>query len=309
VGERIVECVPNVSEGRDRRAVDAIAGAVRETDGAWLLDTHVDPDHNRSVLTFAGEPEAVVQAAVRLAGHAVELIDLSRQRGVHPRLGALDVLPFVPLRGISMEECAELAVRAGEEIWRGHRIPVYLYEHAARRPGRRNLADVRRPQFEGLRDAAPADASSRPDIGGPGLHPTAGAIAVAARKILIAFNIQLETGDISVARRIARRIRASSGGLPAVKAMGVLLASRNLAQVSMNLTDFEMTPPHVAFEEVSREAEREGTSVLASELVGLIPEKAVRMAGGRNLLWENLTPASILENRLAEAVDQGRDTI
>jgi glutamate formiminotransferase len=297
--ERLVECVPNVSEGRNAETLAALGQTLAGRPGVALLDRHADPDHNRAVFTFAGEPAAVSAAAVELAGRAAALIDLNRSWGAHPRIGALDVLPFIPLRGVSMAECAWLAVSAGEEIWRRFRIPVYLYESAARRPEGRNLADVRRGEFEKLRAEAPTNPSRRPDIGGPGLHPTAGAIAAGARKILVAYNINLAAPDASAARRIARRIRESSGGLPCVKAMGLWLPSRGLAQVSTNLVDYTVTPPHVVFAAVRREAELEGVAVTGSELVGLAPRAALEAPPGLDLMWENLHPGSILEDRLA----------
>ncbi len=300
--DRLVECVANISEGRDPDRVDRIATAITGIDGCWVLDIESDGDHNRSVLTFAGAPEAMVEAAVRVAGRCADLIDLNRHRGAHPRIGALDVVPFIPLHGLGMAACAALAVQAGGEIWRRHRVPVYLYGEAARRDNHRRLPDIRRGQFEGLRAAVADDPSRRPDIGGPALHPTAGATAVGARKTLIAYNIQLDTPDAAVAAEIARRVRESSGGLPHVLAMGILLPSRGLAQVSMNLTDFETTPPHVAFEAVAREAALRGVSVKSSELIGLIPQRALELAEERDLLWENLTSASVLEHRLAQVI-------
>jgi glutamate formiminotransferase len=296
----LVECVPNFSEGRDPEKVLRLAEAIRSSGGVALLDVHSDPDHNRSVITFAGSPEAVLEAAVRAAGAAVELIDLTRHQGVHPRIGALDVLPFVPLEGVGLEECASLAVRAAEEIWRRHRVPAYLYEAAARRPDRKNLAAIRRGQFERLREEALTNPNRRPDVGGPGLHPTAGAVAVGARKILIAFNIQLATADVEVARRIAARIRAASGGLPEVKAMGVYLASRRQAQVSMNLTDFEITPPWRVYLAVQEEAAREGVTIAGAELIGLAPRKALEAPPGVSLPLAGFDESRILEVRLAE---------
>jgi glutamate formiminotransferase len=297
---RVIECVPNFSEGRDARVVERIASAIESVDGVWLLGKERDADHNRSVITFAGAPEAVLEGALAGVAQAVESIDLTTQRGVHPRIGAADVVPFIPVEGIAMEECVRLAWRAGEEIWRRIRVPVYFYEAAARRAERARLENIRRGQFEGLREAVRTDPDRRPDAGDAELHPTAGATAVGARKFLIAYNINLATADVEIARRIARTIRASSGGLACVKAMGVMLASRNLAQVSMNLTDFETTPIHVVFEAVKREAAGYGVSVLASELIGLIPRKALEMAAGVDLQWENLRPDSVLEQRIAD---------
>src|ERR1700690_120658 len=221
----LVECVPNFSEGADAGRVQAIVAAMRE-DGVHLLDWSMDADHNRSVVTIAGEPAAVVEAAVRSAGKAVELIDLTGQEGVHPRIGAADVIPFVPVRGIKLEQCVMLARQAGLEIWRRFGVPVYFYEGAATRPDRVNLEDVRRGQFEGLRDAVEKEPSRRPDLGGPGLHPTGGACAVGARKFLVAYNIYFDSADVATVRAIAREIRAASGGLKGVKAMGVLAHGR-----------------------------------------------------------------------------------
>lgn len=298
---RLVECVPNFSEGRDRETVDAIASAALSVAGVALLDRQMDPDHNRSVLTMAGEPDRVAEAAVRAAAKAVERIDLNRHRGVHPRIGAADVIPFVPLEGSSIEECAELAVRTGERLWNELGVPVYLYEAAARRADRVNLANIRRGQFEALRREAPVNPERAPDIGGPALHPTAGATAAGARKFLIAFNINLGTPDAEIARRVARAIRESGGGLSHVKAMGVFLASRNLAQVTMNLTDFERTPMHAVFQAVSREAARYGVSVAGSEVVGLIPRKALEMSAGFDLRLENPASGCVIESRLERA--------
>ncbi len=296
---RLIECVPNFSEGRDLAKVDAIVRAMSDVSGAWILDRSSDADHNRSVVTLAGKPEAVAEAVIRGAGKAAELIDLTQQSGVHPRIGATDVIPFVPLEGVSVAECVALARRAGQELWNRFRIPVYFYEAAATRPERSHLETIRKGQFEGLRAAAPRDPSRAPDIGGPGLHPTAGATAVGVRKFLIAYNICLNTKDVSTARDIARTIRASSGGLPCVKAMGVEIESRGLAQVSINLTDFEVTPLHVVFDAVKREAGRRGCAVAGSEIIGLVPLKAIDLSAEDYLLLEHFSPAQVLENRLA----------
>ncbi len=297
----MILCVPNFSEGRDRGVVDAIVRAIESVEGIVVLDREMDADHNRSVVTFVGPVETVVEAAVRGVGKAAELIDLTRHSGAHPRIGAADVLPFVPLEGVRIEQCVELAVRAGEEIWRRCRIPVYFYEAAARDPERVRLESIRRGQFEGLRDEVRTNAARRPDLGGPELHPTAGATVVGARKFLIAYNINLATGDLETAKRIARKVRASSGGLPHVKAMGVELRDRQRAQVSMNLTDFEQTPVHVAFEAVEREARNEGAAIEGSEIIGLIPKKALEMSAAHFLKVKNFNPSQILENRLAGA--------
>jgi glutamate formiminotransferase len=296
---RLIECVANFSEGRDLAKVDALVDSMSGVAGAWVLDHTSDADHNRSVITLAGNPEAVAEAAIRGAGKAAELIDMTRQEGVHPRIGATDVIPFVPLDGISMEECVALAWRVGHELWRRYRIPVYFYEAAATRPERVNLENVRKGQFESLREEALRDPDRSPDIGEPRLHPTAGATAVGVRKILIAYNIYLNTSDVSVAKEIARSIRFSSGGLPNVKAMGVEMKTRGLAQVSINLTDFEVTPLHLVFETVKSEAERRGCAVVGSEIIGLIPRKAIELSPEPYLQLENFSPAQVLENRLA----------
>src|SRR5579885_747623 len=240
--QKIVECVPNFSEGRDAARVEAIVAAIQEVAGVWVLDREMDADHNRSVVTLAGEPEAVAEAVLRAVGRAAELIDLRQHQGAHPRVGATDVVPFVPVQGITLEECVALAHRVGRKIWERYRIPVYFYEAAALRADRVNLEDVRRGQFEGLREEVLRNFERVPDVGGPALHPSAGATIVGARKFLIAYNVNLGTGDLTVAQKIARAVRFSSGGLRFVKAMGVELKSRGIVQVSMNLTDFEQTP-------------------------------------------------------------------
>jgi glutamate formiminotransferase/formiminotetrahydrofolate cyclodeaminase len=244
---------------------------------------------------------------VRGVETAVKRIDLTRHSGGHPRIGAADVVPFVPLEGVSMEDCIALARQAGEEIWRRCGVPVYYYEAAARDPERARLENIRRGQFEGLREEVRTNAARRPDVGGPELHPTAGATVVGARKYLIAYNINLATSDVEVARRIARKIRASSGGMPHVKAMGVELKERHRAQVSMNLTDFEQTPVGAVFEAVRREAASEGTAIEGSEIIGLIPKKALEMAAAHFLHVENFRPGLVIENRLAEMAPASGD--
>src|ERR1019366_8860802 len=299
--KRLIECVPNFSEGRDLAKVDALVDAMSGVPGAWVLDRTSDPDHNRSVITLAGEPEAVAEAAIRGVGAAAELIDMTRQSGAHPRIGATDVLPFIPLEGSTIEDCVALARRVGHEIWARYRVPVYFYEAAATRPERVNLENIRRGQFEGLLADAMRDPDRSPDIGEPRLHPTAGATAVGVRKLLIAYNILLNTNDVSIARKIAKAIRFSSGGLRYVKAIGVALKARRVAQVSINLTDFEQTPLHRVFEMVKREAGHHGCAVTSSEIVGLIPRKAIELSAEYYLQLENFSPARVLENRLAIA--------
>ena len=295
----LVECVPNFSEGRDPARIAALEAAIASVAGSHILHRTSDTDHNRSVVTFAGEAEAVLESAIRAAARAAELIDLNRQRGVHPRLGALDVLPFVPLGETTLQDCVTLAHRAGERIWRELQIPVYFYQAAALRPDRVLLEKVRQGQFEGLRDAVLVDETKCPDLGGPALHPTAGAVIIGARPVLIAYNINLATADLQIAKNIARAIRTSSGGLPCVKALGLPLASRGLVQVSMNLTDFTVTPPHVVFREVSRLASAAGVAVVESELIGLIPGKAVEIGFADALKLPKFQSDLVIENCLA----------
>jgi glutamate formiminotransferase / formiminotetrahydrofolate cyclodeaminase len=296
--KRLIECVPNFSEGRDASKVDAIVAAMREVPGVFLLDRESDADHNRSVVTIAGEPEPVAEAALRAVGKAAELIDLTQHTGAHPRLGATDVVPFIPIEGVAIEDCIALAKKVGREIWERYRIPVYFYEAAAQRPERTNLENIRKGQFEALREEVPRNPDRAPDVGEPRLHRTAGATVVGARKFLIAYNINLSTPDLEIAKKISKNIRFSNGGLRYVKAMGVNLRARNLAQVSINLTDFEQTPMHRVFEMVKREAERYGVAIVGSEIVGLIPKKAIELTADFYLQLENFSAAQVLENRI-----------
>ncbi len=293
MSETVIECVPNFSEGSDRSKVQAIVDAMR-VDGVSLLDWSMDRDHNRSVVTIAGPPAAVIEASVRAAGRAAELIDLTAQRGVHPRIGATDVIPFVPVSGISLPQCAMFARQAGHEIWKRHGIPVYFYEAAASRPDRALLEHVRQGQFEGLRELVLRDAARRPDLGGPALHPTAGASAVGARKFLIAYNLYLDRPDVTAARAIAKTVRGANGGLVGVKAMGVLVQGR--AQVSLNITDFRLTPVGDAFASVCRLAETHGAKVVDAELIGLLPEEAFE----RDSEWVRLIKQFKPEERILE---------
>jgi glutamate formiminotransferase len=303
---RIVECVPNFSEGRSPDTIARLAEAVESVGGALVLGTHIDPDHNRSVVTFVAPPEQIVEAALRVVARAAELIDLSAHAGQHPRMGACDVLPFVPVRGITVEECVALAHEAGRRIWDELSIPVYFYESAATRPERRNLADVRRGGFELLRGQIATVPERAPDVGEPRVHPTAGACIVGVRPLLIAYNVTLATRDLAVAKRIARRVRERDGGLLHLKALGFELESRGVVQVSMNLTSYERTNLHHAFEAVRREAEVEGVEVLASELVGLVPQAALDRAAAHFLRLENYSPDLVLENRIAAAIERKR---
>ncbi len=296
MNQALAECVPNVSEGRDFSVIDGVERAITEVPGTLLLHRTSDPDHNRSVFTFAAPPSAVVEAAVRAVAKSAELINLNDHRGVHPRLGALDVLPFVPLADVTLEECVALARIAGARIWNELRIPVYFFEAAATRPDRVKLENVRRGQFEGIREACLLDASKAPDIGGPALHPTAGAVIVGARKILIAYNINLKSTDLDLAQSIAKRIRASNGGLYGIKALGLPLLSRGLVQVSTNITDFERTPVHIVYSEVQRLAAERGVEIEESELIGLMPRRAVEMAAAGLLKLTNFESQRVIEN-------------
>jgi glutamate formiminotransferase/formiminotetrahydrofolate cyclodeaminase len=300
--KRLIECVPNFSEGRDPAKVEAIIAAMSSVPGVYVLDREMDADHHRSVITLAGEPDAVADAVLLGVGKAQELIDLTKHSGAHPRVGATDVVPFIPIEGVTIEDCVALARRVGNEIWKRYRIPVFFYEAAATRPDRVNLENVRRGQFEGLREDLKKNHDRQPDIGEPKVHPTAGVTVVGARKFLIAYNVNLNTSDVSVANKIAKAIRFSSGGLRYVKSMGVELKARNLAQVSINLTDFEATPMHRVYEMVKREAERYGVIPVGSEIVGLVPKKAIEMAADFFLQLENFSPAQVFENKLGAAL-------
>jgi glutamate formiminotransferase len=301
MADSLIECVPNFSEGRNPAVVEAIVAAMA-VEGVSLLDYSRDADHNRSVVTIAGSPAAVVEAAVRGAGRAAELIDLTSQQGVHPRIGAADVIPFVPVRDISLEQCVLLARQAGAEIWHRYGVPVYFYEAAAARPDRALLEEVRRGQFEGLRDAVRREVARRPDVGGPDLHPTAGASAVGARRFLIAWNLYLNTGDVATARSIAREIRASGGGLTGVKAMGVL--AHGEAQISMNITDFQKTPVCQVYAAVEEKAAKFGTKVVRGELIGLIPEEAAERESDWLRHFHEFDPEEkILERKLKRPLE------
>src|SRR5271165_3079858 len=298
----LVECVPNFSEGRDKSRVDAIIEAMK-MEGVYLLDREMDADHNRCVITLVGDPVNIAEAAIRGVGRAAELIDLTKHTGAHPRLGAADVIPFIPIVGVTLEDCVAIAQRVGEEIWKRYQVPVYLYEAAAQRPDRQNLENVRRGQFEGIREEVKTNPDRRPDFGGAVLHPTAGATVVGARKFLVAYNVYLNTPDVEIAKKIGKAVRFSNGGFRYVKGMGVPV--RGLAQVSMNLTDTDQTPIARVFEFVKREAARYGVMPVSSEIVGLIPKKTLEDAAEWSLQVENFDSSLILENRMA-AVMSGK---
>jgi glutamate formiminotransferase/formiminotetrahydrofolate cyclodeaminase len=302
VPNTLVECVPNFSEGRNPAKVDAIVEAMK-IPGVYLLDREMDADHNRCVVTLVGEREAIQEAAIRGVGKAAELIDLTQHQGAHPRMGAADVVPFIPIYGVTIEDCVAMSKHVGAEIAKRFQIPVYLYEAAAATPERQNLENIRRGQFEGIRAEIATNPARKPDFGQPRVHPTAGATVVGAREFLIAYNVFLNTSDVDIAKKIAKAVRYSSGGLRFVKGAGFLV--RGMAQVSMNLTDFEQTPIHRVFEFVKREAARYGVIPVSSEIVGLIPKLALEHAAEWFLQIENFDSSLILENRLA-AVMSGK---
>jgi glutamate formiminotransferase/glutamate formiminotransferase/formiminotetrahydrofolate cyclodeaminase len=298
IGNALVECVPNFSEGRKTETVQRLAQAVESVETACVLDTHIDPDHNRSVITFVAAPEMIVEASFRAVAVAAKLIDMQRHKGVHPRLGATDVLPFVPISGVSMEDCVRLAHQAGERIADELSIPVFFYERAALKPERVNLEDVRRGALELLREQIAVEPGRAPDVGPLLVHETAGAIAVGARPFLIAFNVNLNTRDVTVARSIARTVRARHGGLPFVKALGFELSTRGLVQVSMNLVNYEATGMTQAYRAVRDEADRLGVGVVSTEIVGLVPEKGLDRNAEYFEKLENFSEDKIFENRL-----------
>ncbi len=299
IGNPLIECVPNFSEGRKPEVITQIAASIESVAGAIVLNKHIDRDHNRSVITFVGSPGVIVEAAVRAVRSAAELIDLRQHAGEHPRIGATDVFPFVPFEGATMDECVSLAHLAGERIANELGIPVFFYEYAAIKQERRNLETVRRGGLKGLRERMANEELWKPDVGQNHLHETAGACVVGARQFLIAYNITLTTDDVLIAQRISKRIRASDGGLPFLKALGMKLHTKNTAQVSMNLIDFEKTSIDDAFQAVKREAENEGVKILKSEIVGLVPRTALDESAEYFQTIENFTEQTILENRIA----------
>ncbi len=302
--KKIVECVPNFSEGKRKEVVDALVASLTKYPGVALLDSEMDGAHNRCVISIAGEPKALARGVVEAVGKAAELIDLRQHRGEHPRMGATDVIPFIPISGMSIEDCVQLSVQVAEEIAARYQIPIYLYDQSARIPARQDLAYVRRGEFEGIREEIRTNPERKPDFGPSEIHPSAGASAVGARHPLVAYNIYLNTTDVKIAQAVARAIRFSSGGLRYVKALGFEIKERHQVQVSMNLTNFEATPIFRVFEMVVREAERYGVAVVASEIVGLVPQKALNACADFYLRLENFSTNQILENRLNDALPQ-----
>jgi len=307
----LFECVPNFSEGRDAERIERIVAPAREVPGVTVLDVERNADHNRCVISLVGEGEALLEAVFRMMKVATQLIDLNVQRGEHPRMGATDVVPFVPFGASTMADAVRLAERLGARVAKELGVPVYLYAAAAKRPERADLAKVREGQFEGLREVIATDPSRAPDFGEPRLHPTAGAVAIGARPILIAYNAYLTTPDVAIAKRIAKAVRARDGGLPEVKALGFEIKERNRAQVSMNLTDYRVTPVHRALEAVRREATRYGVSVEESEIVGLVPEDALFEAAEYYLQLHSFDRAAVLERKVlaAESAGPGHESI
>ena len=293
---KIVECVPNFSEGRDIENINRIIDAIKSVEGVKVLDTESDKDHNRSVITFIGDPESVEEAAFRGCKKASELIDLNKHKGEHPRMGATDVIPFIPVSDVSMKECVSIAEKLGERIWNELKIPVYLYEEAARTPERKNLADIRKGEFEWLKE----NIEKRPPDFGDRIHPTAGATAVGAREFLIAFNVNLNTNDLSIAKKIAKAVRFKSGGFRYVKALGFEIKEKGIVQVSMNLTNYKKTPIYRVFEAIKSEADRYGVSIIGSELIGLAPMDALLDVADFYLRLENFKKTQVLERRIWE---------
>ena len=295
---RLVECVPNFSEGQRREVIESITDAIRKTPGVMLLDVESNPDHNRSVISFVGEPGPVKDAALAASQKAIELIDLRHHKGEHPRMGAVDVVPFVPLSGVTMDDCVSLARSFGQEFAEKFHVPVFLYEEAAATPERRNLADVREGEFEGLRDEIGKDPAKKPDFGPEKIHATAGATAVGAREILVAYNVNLGTSDLDVAKKIAHQLRAKDGGLAFVKALGFGLKERGIVQVSMNLTNYRKSQLFKAYELVKLFADRYGVPVVGSEIVGLAPMDSLVDSAEFYLRLENFSRDQVLERKL-----------
>jgi glutamate formiminotransferase len=297
---KIVECVPNFSEGERQEVLESIAKEIKGVEKVRLLAYESDKDHNRSVFTFIGEPEGVRKAAFSAISKASELIDMNKHEGEHPRIGATDVVPFIPISEVTMDDCADLARALGQEVAEKLKIPIYLYEHAASKPERQNLANIRRGEYEGLKEAILKDPDRTPDFGPSELHPTAGATVIGARMPLIAYNVNLNCDDIDIAKSIAKAIRHSSGGLKYVKALGLEIKERGIVQVSMNLTNYRKTPVHRVFDMIKSEAARYGVEILGSEVIGLIPMDALVDTADFYLRIENFDKSQILENRLWE---------
>jgi glutamate formiminotransferase len=301
--QEIIECVMNISEGRDMAKLKTITDEIQTIENSFLLHISSDPDHHRTVISFIGTPSSIAQAAFAATTKAVELIDLTKHKGVHPRIGTVDVIPFVPISGVSMEQCVQIAHRLAEKIGRELKIPVYLYGEAATRPAFENLAHIRKGGFEQLGELIEKDPSKKPDFGPTRIHPTAGALAVGARQLLIAFNVYLESSDVEIAREIAASIRESGGGLAGVKALGFYIEHRDRAQVSMNVTAYRQSPLLQIFNRICAEAHRLGIEVDSSEIVGLAPQDALEEGAVGALRLKNFDPDQILENSIYKALE------
>jgi len=297
--KKIIECVPNFSEGRDIERIERIVAPFRGKDGVKLLDYQRDDDHNRLVVTIVGEPDAVKLALIEAIGTAIELIDMNRHKGQHPRMGAIDVVPFIPIQNISMKEAIDISTQVAKEVAAEYRLPVFLYEESATQPSRKNLASIRKGEFEGMAEKI-GTPEWTPDFGPPNIHPTAGVTAVGARMPLIAFNVNLDTDDVEIAHQIARSVRHSDGGLPCCKALGIALRERGIVQVSMNMTDYTKTALYRSFELVKMEAERLGASVVGSEIVGLIPMAALIDTAAYYLNIDDFSVEQVLEYRMMQ---------
>lgn len=295
--QKVIECIPNFSEGRDKKKINKILKAITDVPGILLLDVESDIAHNRSVITFAGKPEAVMEAAFQAAKTAAQIIDLNRHKGEHPRIGATDVIPIVPISGITMEECVRLAQKLGEKIGNELKIPVYLYEKAATRSANKNLANIRKGEYEGLKKEIEKNPERAPDFG-PKFLGKAGATAVGAREPLIAYNVNLDTQNIEIAKAIAKKIREKDGGFKNVKALGFELKDRGITQVSMNLTNYKITPPHIVFDAIKKEAKARNTKIIESEIIGLIPKKALIKGAKHYLKIMKFKNDQVLENIL-----------
>lgn len=295
---KLIECVPNFSEGQRKKVIEAIVGASRNRKNVWILDVESDPDHNRMLFTMVGEPEAVFKAVFESIKVATKLIDMNKHQGEHPRIGATDVVPFIPVAETSMEECVVSAKRLGQKVGKELQIPVYLYEAAATRPDRVNLADVRKGEYEGLKKEIETNPARKPDYGPAKMHPTAGATVIGARKFLIAFNVNLNTTDLQIAKDVAKLVREKDGGFPAVKALGFEIKEKSYVQVSMNLCDFEKTNMDVVFRKIKSEAEKRGTSIRNSEIYGMISKAALKEIDLQELMVSDFKEEQVLENRL-----------
>ena len=299
--KKLVECIPNFSEGRDKKKINKICRAITSVKGILLLDVESDPAHNRSVITFAGEPNVVLKAAFQATKTAAQIIDLNHHKGEHPRMGATDVIPLVPISGITMKKCVKLAQKLGEKIGEKLKIPVYLYEKSAKREDRKNLANIRKGEYEGLKKEIGKIADRNPDFG-PKHMGKAGATVVGAREPLIAYNVNLDTQNIKIAKAIAKKIREKDGGFKNVKALGFELKDRGITQVSMNLTNYKITPPHIVFDAIKKEAKKYGVEVLESEIIGLIPQKALIKEAKHHLKIKKFRNDQVLENILKKKI-------